>query len=783
MVLLMVKKGANGCEEYQVLLQWPIFHGSRTFSSHTLWIRQHNNPRSTRLQAHSKERYKTARLETTRGLRSKEWPRDYDLPGGHFPFLPLFAQFTFYRSTVYPFQLLPLTNIIGSSESGFSLLKGPRRSTTIGRNLQQNIFPAPELRKVLMTFRDFNLKASPKKCEFAKESITFLGHEISKTTYTPDKANVAKIVEFPTPTNVNEVRMVVGMTGFFRKFIPRFSEITEPLTHLTRIDKKFEWNAEQQAAFEKLRDALATEPVLGFTNYDAPFHIFCDASAVAQGAALMQYRPGSEKDYYAIAYASRTISDPETLLRHLDNTHRRKKKEHRRRLPIPRQRGRRTRRIHGAQGHNRVSGAREGSTGHSLTNRTLVVKRNQPTSVLDITKEQDGDPDILVIKKVLQEAEAVDLKVEEVEVEEIGAEEKSQERGEVETHPPPAQIDVFDLPAESIVRTMELPAHMITSEVHPFASSYVEPIEKMDLPDSAAKRMAYYCTLDMIQAGRNKSITDARIINETRPTSKPIRRENLQTIDFWPNHADGALPYVLRNRDERRWWAVPLFAETVADDRPDLHMVILDVFANDLGNGGRVDVNDYLFGDIVLITSFMALPNSRLADIVSTFDNIHRTESHRFSRRQRILLAEEGVLGDPGQTLYVTARTNLFTTKGIKNEPGPNAIATLFHPKLHPGQFLKSILEDDYATILQRTNGHLTSDPTPPSVVTIKHLSRRDAEDFDAMPQPFRRFNGDKGKALAALVECAFMGFTGILAAANKNRDVRAYATTITNCT
>uniref|UniRef100_A0A8R1EC16 Uncharacterized protein n=1 Tax=Caenorhabditis japonica TaxID=281687 RepID=A0A8R1EC16_CAEJA len=219
-------------------------------------------------------------------------------------------------------------------------------------------------------------------------------------------------------------------------------------------------------------------------------------------------------------------------------------------------------------------------------------------------------------KKKTKEAEAVDLKVEEVEVEEIEAEEKSQERGEVETHPPPAQIDVFDLPAESIV--------------HPFASSYVEPIKKMDPPDSAAKRIFYYCTLEMIQAGRNKSITDARIINETRPTLKRIRRENLQTIDFWPNHADGALPYVLRNRDGRRWWAVPLFAETVADDWPDLHMVILDVFANDLGNGDRVDVNDYLFGPIVLITSFMDLPNSRLADIVSTFDNIHRTESHRF---------------------------------------------------------------------------------------------------------------------------------------------------------
>uniref|UniRef100_A0A8R1DKW6 RNA-directed DNA polymerase n=1 Tax=Caenorhabditis japonica TaxID=281687 RepID=A0A8R1DKW6_CAEJA len=632
------------------------------------------------------------------------------------------------------------------------------------------------------------------------------------------------------------------MTGFFRKFIPRFSEITEPLTLLTRKDKKFEWNAEQQAAFEKLRDALASEPVLGFPDYDAPFHIFCDASAVAQGAALMQTRPGSEKDYYAIAYASRTISDPETRWPAIQVElgaiifALRQFRPYCYDISI----------IHIDGKKNTVadclSRARENDEpaeytelkdiiefpvcmkvqpGTPQTNRTLVVKRNQPTSVLDITKEQDGDPDILVIKKVLQgksSAESIpehlstrlalstlaangtvitkpsasskrdvlyvpkhltslifeafhesllsgghfELEVEEVEVEEVEAEEKSQDRGEVETHPPAAQIDFTDLPAEAIVRMMELPAHMITSEVHPFASSHVEPIKKMDPPDSAAKRMAYYCTLDMIQAGRNRSITDARIINEARPTLKRIRRENLQTIDFWPNHADGALPYVLRNRDGRRWWAVPLFAETVADDWPDLHMVILDVFANDLGNGDRIDINDYLFGDIILITSFMALPNSRLADIVSTFDNIHRTESHRFLAVKELYLlkrefSETQVIQIPlraprgnvfcvarGQTLHVTALTNLFIAKGIKNEPGAKAIASLFHPQLHPGQFLKSILEDDYATILQRTNGHLNSDPTPPSVVTIKHLSRRDAEYFDAMPQPFRRFNADK---------------------------------------
>uniref|UniRef100_A0A8R1DLA6 Reverse transcriptase domain-containing protein n=1 Tax=Caenorhabditis japonica TaxID=281687 RepID=A0A8R1DLA6_CAEJA len=293
---------------------------------------------------------------------------------------------------------------------------------------------------------------------------------------------------------------------------------------------------------------------------------------------------------------------------------------------------------------------------------------------------------------------------------------------EVETHPPPAQIDFTDLPAGAII------------------------------------------TCEQLTSGRTTLTEHCR---STGPATEH------------------------RTRDGRRWWAVPLFAETVADDRPDLHMVILDVFANDLRNGDRIDINDSLFGEIVLITSFMALPNTRLADIVSTFDNIHRTESHRFLAVKEFYLlkrefSETQVIQIPlralrvnvfcvarGQTLHVTARTNLFTAKGIKKMNLERKPLPLFSTRnyVHPGQFLKSILEDDNATILQRTNGHLTSDSTPPSVVTIKHLSRRDAEYFDAMPQPFQRFNGDKGKALAALVECAFVGFTGILATANKNRE------------
>uniref|UniRef100_A0A8R1IA54 Uncharacterized protein n=1 Tax=Caenorhabditis japonica TaxID=281687 RepID=A0A8R1IA54_CAEJA len=194
----------------------------------------------------------------------------------------------------------------------------------------------------------------------------------------------------------------------------------------------------------------------------------------------------------------------------------------------------------------------------------------------------------------------------------------------------------------------------------------------MDPPDSAAKRISYYCTLDMIQAGRNNPLEERTC--EQLTSGRTTLTEHCRSTGPATEH---------RTRDGAQ------------DPRRKEMMVILDVFANDLRNGDRIDINDYLFGDIILITSFMALPNSRLADIVSTFDNIHRTESHRFLAVKEFYLLK--------------------------------------------WEFSET----------QRTNGHLTSDPTPPSVVTIKPLSRRDAEDFDAMPQPFRRFNGDKGKALA----------------------------------
>ncbi|EGT43011.1 hypothetical protein CAEBREN_20879, partial [Caenorhabditis brenneri] len=168
------------------------------------------------------------------------------------------------------------------------------------------------LEKVLTRFRKFNLKVSPKKCEFLKSSIVFLGHQINEDNYEPNRANIDAIMNMPTPRNVNELRRFLGMTGFFRKFVEGYAGMTHGLNKLTHKDAEYIWTDEHQAAVDKLKGILTSKPVLSYPDYNRDFHIFTDASGVAFGAVLMQEHPSLPKEYQAIAYASKTLSGAES---------------------------------------------------------------------------------------------------------------------------------------------------------------------------------------------------------------------------------------------------------------------------------------------------------------------------------------------------------------------------------------------------------------------------------------------------------------------------------------
>ncbi|EGT58792.1 hypothetical protein CAEBREN_30988 [Caenorhabditis brenneri] len=168
------------------------------------------------------------------------------------------------------------------------------------------------LERVLQRFRQYNLKVSPKKCDLVRKSIVFLGHQINEENYEPNKSNVSAIVNMPTPSNINELRRFIGMTGFFRRFVKDYSEIVQPLNKLTHKNTPFVWTKIHQDAVQKLKTILTSKPVLCYPDYNKEFHCYTDASGVAQGAVLMQTKPGDESKMQAIAYASRTLSQPET---------------------------------------------------------------------------------------------------------------------------------------------------------------------------------------------------------------------------------------------------------------------------------------------------------------------------------------------------------------------------------------------------------------------------------------------------------------------------------------
>ena len=99
------------------------------------------------------------------------------------------------------------------------------------------------------------------------------------------------------------------MVGYYRQFIPHFSELAEPLVRLLVKEVPFVWDEEQDSAFNALREALASSPVLVHPDFDKPFVLFTDASDVAVGAILAQL--DKHKVDHPIAYYSKTLSKAE----------------------------------------------------------------------------------------------------------------------------------------------------------------------------------------------------------------------------------------------------------------------------------------------------------------------------------------------------------------------------------------------------------------------------------------------------------------------------------------
>ena len=144
------------------------------------------------------------------------------------------------------------------------------------------------VRKVMDLLRKHQLYAKPSKCELFKEQVEFLGHVVDNKGMHMMESKVEAIRDWPVLKNVDEIRSFLGTVGYYRKFIQHFSTIAAPLTELLHKGTNFVWTDAHQQAFDQLKTAVTTRPVLILPNPDLPYTVTVDASGVGCGGMLSQ---------------------------------------------------------------------------------------------------------------------------------------------------------------------------------------------------------------------------------------------------------------------------------------------------------------------------------------------------------------------------------------------------------------------------------------------------------------------------------------------------------------
>ncbi|KAL5517164.1 hypothetical protein EMCRGX_G002655 [Ephydatia muelleri] len=169
------------------------------------------------------------------------------------------------------------------------------------------------LRALLKRLEEKGLRCRLEKCLFAQPSVEYLGHILSQQGIAKGpKVDAVKMM--PPPGNVSSLRSFLGSVQFYGKFLPNLATITEPLHRLTKKGISWSWGAEEQEAFQILKDLLCTDTILVHFNPTLPFGISCDASEVGLGAVLFhRYSDGSERP---IANASKTLTNTQQGYNH-----------------------------------------------------------------------------------------------------------------------------------------------------------------------------------------------------------------------------------------------------------------------------------------------------------------------------------------------------------------------------------------------------------------------------------------------------------------------------------
>jgi hypothetical protein len=164
------------------------------------------------------------------------------------------------------------------------------------------------VRQALAVLRQNKLYCKVSKCEFFQTEVSFLGHVINGDGVKADLRKVQAVADWPQPKTVRQVRSFLGLANYYRRYVHGFANMAAALTLLTKKNVPFIWTTKQTQAFEALKAALTSSPVLKNPEFGKPFTITTDASEFAVGAVLSQSTPEGERP---VAFISQTLSDTE----------------------------------------------------------------------------------------------------------------------------------------------------------------------------------------------------------------------------------------------------------------------------------------------------------------------------------------------------------------------------------------------------------------------------------------------------------------------------------------
>lgn len=174
------------------------------------------------------------------------------------------------------------------------------------------------LKIVIKRLTNSNLTINQKKCKFGYQKIHVLGHYISSDGIQLDKEKASDAINWKRPKSGKDIQSFLGLTNYFREFIPNYAKISHPLDTLRKafsIEKI--WNNEHEKSFNCLKHALANPPLLAFPNPDKQFYVATDASSFSIGATIFQLKSNSDNINNAfikknfIKFTSRSLSKSE----------------------------------------------------------------------------------------------------------------------------------------------------------------------------------------------------------------------------------------------------------------------------------------------------------------------------------------------------------------------------------------------------------------------------------------------------------------------------------------